>query len=168
MRGGGAIAAGRPNLPAAIVAGGLASGALDLLYAVGSWHLRGVDTGTVLRSIASGLIGKSAHAGGPDMLWLGAGLHFVLTLAMAGAFSLLWAAGRPWRTSSWVAGPLYGALIYVFMNRVVLPLSAFPGPQPTPLNAADLAAHMLLVGMPIALAARRWAGGPRRTVLFQS
>lgn len=46
------------------------------------------------------------------------------------------------------------------MNRIVLPRSAFPG-VPTTLTAMDLAAHMFLVGLPIALAAKSLSDGHR-------
>ncbi|PYQ49291.1 MAG: hypothetical protein DMF78_18700 [Acidobacteria bacterium] len=53
------------------------------------------------------------------------------------------------------AGILYGVAVYVFMNFVVLPLSAI-GRRPTINGTAAivLVVHMVCVGLPIALVAR--------------
>jgi hypothetical protein len=57
-----------------------------------------------------------------------------------------------------VAGPLFGVAVYLFMNLVVLPLSAVP---PSPFPPANwmliLPAHLLCVGPPIALGIARFA-----------
>src|SRR3546814_6848487 len=50
------------------------------------------------------------------------------------------------------------------MNRIVLPLSNFAVPAGgMSLGFADLASHMFLFGLPIALAAHRWPGSPHKT-----
>ena len=59
-----------------------------------------------------------------------------------------------------VAGAVFGFLVFFFMRLIVLPLSAFPFPVTfKPLaTVLDLASHMFLFGVPIALAARKAAG----------
>ena len=56
-------------------------------------------------------------------------------------------------------GLLYGALVYVFMHQVVIPLSAAPqgGRLPLAYQAADFVEHWFFVGLPIALAARHYS-----------
>ncbi len=56
-----------------------------------------------------------------------------------------------------LSGLLYGICVYVVMNFVVLPLSAFPTPLTfTPTRVAiNVVAHMILFGLPIALARAR-------------
>jgi hypothetical protein len=56
-----------------------------------------------------------------------------------------------------IAGLLYGIAMYVVMNFIVLPLSAYPGkfsfnPE---VVVANLLAQMFLFGLPIALVTRR-------------
>jgi len=50
-------------------------------------------------------------------------------------------------------GLAYGIAVYLFMKYVVLPLSAVT--RLTPFDPAAMIGHALLVGLPIALFARR-------------
>ena len=58
-------------------------------------------------------------------------------------------------------GLAYGVIVYFGMNHVVLPLSALHAPfWPPKIDNVALAAHCLVFGLPIALAARRILLGP--------
>ncbi|NYF30741.1 MULTISPECIES: hypothetical protein [Sphingopyxis] len=152
-------AAAGPGAPArAILIGGLAGGVLDLGFAFTAWALKGVGPADILRGIASGILGPAARAGFVPVP-LGLVCHFLLSFLFAAAFVLVAARVAPvGRQSPWLAGPLYGVAVYFVMNRVVLPLSNFAVPAGgTSLSFADLASHMFLFGLPIALAAHRWA-----------
>jgi hypothetical protein len=134
----------------------LAAGVLDLTAALVTNGLRGLAPGRVLQSIASGLLGAESYRGGSGTAALGVLLHFVIAF---GAAAVFYAASRQLRflvRRPFVAGPLYGVAVYLFMSFVVLPLSAFPHKiSPTPASlATGLAVHMLCVGLPIALAVR--------------
>jgi hypothetical protein len=60
----------------------------------------------------------------------------------------------------------YGVVVFLVMGFVVIPLSRIPPSTPTlPLLLNGLIAHALLVGLPIALAARRYLGRPASPVL---
>lgn len=148
---------GQASPATAILLGGLAGGALDLSFAFASWALRGVGPVAILRAIASGLLGSAATVGSVSPS-LGLVCHFLLSFLFAALF--VFAASRiafVGRQSPWLAGPLYGVAVYFVMNQIVLPLSRFPVPEGgMPLGLADLAAHMFLFGLPIALAAHRW------------
>jgi hypothetical protein len=139
----------------AIFVGGFAAGALDILYACVAGWMNGFPPDRILQSVASGLLGRGAFEGGAATALLGLGLHFAMTWAMAAAF--VWASLRlpSLRRQPLLMGPLYGVGLYLVMNRIVLPLSAFPG-KPTELGADGLLVHMVFVGLPIALAAARW------------
>lgn len=151
-------AAGEGGAVRAILIGGLVAGVLDLGFAFTAWALRGVGPADILRSIASGLLGPAARTGFAPVP-LGLACHFLLSFLFAAAFVLVTvrfaAVGRQ---SPWLAGPLYGVAVYFVMNRVALPLSNFAVPPGgMALGFADLASHMFLFGLPIALAAHRWA-----------
>ena len=141
----------------AILIGGLAGGVLDLGFAFTSWALKGVAPVDILRSIASGLLGPAARTGVAPVP-LGLVSHFLLSFLFAALFVLM--ASRIaliGRQSPWLAGPLFGIAVYFAMNRIVLPLSSFAVPAGgMPFSVADLASHMFLFGLPIALAAHRW------------
>jgi hypothetical protein len=60
------------------------------------------------------------------------------------------------------SGVLYGVAVYVFMNFVVVPLSAVPKRPVSPgLAAVIVVVHMVCVGIPIAVAVRRYGDSAR-------
>ena len=140
----------------AILLGGLGAGILDITYAiVVSRLLRGTSAERVLQSVASGLLGESAYEGGAAVAALGLFLHFVIAFSAAAVYVL---ASRRLPTlvrRPWLWGALYGMAVYLFMNFVVLPLSAFPHHLsfPPSVLARGLAGHIVCVGLPISLAA---------------
>lgn len=105
----------------AILLGGLIAGTLDIGAAS---LISGRDPGFIMQFIASGLIGKSAFAGGAATIALGFVLQNLMGLVIAAVFVL--AARRlPVLRRQWMASGLaYGVVIYVVMNYVVMPLSA--------------------------------------------
>lgn len=142
----------------AILWGGLTAGVLDLTAALVQSGLRGRSPVSLLQSIASGLLGADSFQGGAATAALGAALHFVIAFVAAAVYvaasrKLKWLVRRPV-----VCGLLYGVAVYLVMTFVVVPLSAAPfklGASPGAL-ATGLAIHMLCVGLPIALVARRF------------
>jgi hypothetical protein len=89
---------------------------------------------------------------------LGAALHFLIALIWAAVF---WLASRRLKVlvrHPVVCGLLYGFAVYAFMYLAVLPLSAaYFKPTFTPYTVSlNGAGHMLLVGLPIALAASKF------------
>jgi hypothetical protein len=144
-----------PAVFAILVGGGIA-GMLDILYAIIFSSFRGVAAQTILQSVASGLLGKAAYEGGAGTAVLGLVLHFAMALLIAAIF---WFASRrlSFMTRNAVAAGLaYGVCVYLVMNFVVIPLSAFPTQMTyTPVRVAiNVVAHMILFGLPIALATR--------------
>jgi len=92
-----------------------------------------------------------------DVAALGLALHYAIVIVAA---ALFFAVARRWawlREEPVTAGLAYGVAIYVFMNFVVLPLSAYPFPLRFPLltTATGLLVHMVGVGLPISLITRR-------------
>jgi hypothetical protein len=139
-----------------VLLGGLLAGLGDITYAIVVLHFRGKSALWTLQSVASGLLGESAFARGVASGGLGLVAHF--TIATTASF-VYWAASRrlaSLRTHAVVSGLLFGVLVFLFMNFVVLPLSAYPF-HPRYTVAALLRGflfHALLVGLPIALCNR--------------
>jgi hypothetical protein len=152
-----ALPAARPRAARAILWGGLLAGLGDITFAFVVSGLRGVGPVRVLQSVASGLLGAAAREGGLATAALGAVLHVLIAFIWA---TVYWLASRRLKVlvrQPVLCGLLYGAAVYAFMYLVVLPLSAIYfkpsfAPSAVLLNAAG---HMVLVGLPIALAARR-------------
>jgi hypothetical protein len=153
-----------PNLSrpwTGVLLGGLVAGVLDILYAIIlSWLRAGVPPLRVLQSVASGLLGNDAYDGGVPAGLLGLFCHFAIAFGAAVTYYLASRKIALLRERPVIAGAIFGILVFLFMNWVVIPLSACP--FATPFTASVLArgflSHSLLVGIPIALLQKRYSG----------
>lgn len=142
----------------AVLLGGLVGGAFDITYACTFYGLRnGVSPVRVLHSVAAGLLGKASYEGGWATAALGLFLHFFIAISAAAIFYLVSRRLTFLTRYAVISGILYGAIIYAVMNLVVLPLSALPHKVSFPPDVliSGLLVHMFLIGLPIALFARR-------------
>ena len=148
-----ALPPSRPNASRVILLAGLVAGACDLTGAiVVSWLRAGVSPVRVMQSIASGLLGGTAYQGGATTALLGVVLHFMIATIWTAIFytasrSIRFLVERPV-----AAGLLYGVVVYLFMNFVVLPLSAFPMRAPPTFTGRliGMLIIMFCIGLPIA------------------
>lgn len=139
----------------ALLYGALAVGVLDLLDALVFFGLRGVSPIRIPQSIAAGLLGRPAFQGGAPTAALGVGLHFVIAFTIVLVYHIASRWLRTLRERPWTWGPLYGILVYLVMNFVVLPLSAAGAPRLTTVVVINgVLIHMIGVGLPAALSAR--------------
>jgi uncharacterized membrane protein YagU involved in acid resistance len=141
----------------AILLGGFAAGTADIISAIGG---KGGQALMVLQYIGSGLIGTSAFDGGWLTGAVGLAVHFGLTTIMAALFVL---AARRWEgllRQPWLAGFIYGALLYAAMFYFIVPvLSAAPKwktPQGFWRNLSAAMGHGFFVGVPITCLARHF------------
>jgi uncharacterized membrane protein YagU involved in acid resistance len=148
----------------AVLWGGLLAGTFDITQAFLAWGLTmGVPPIRILQSVASGALGKASFQMVGRSALLGLSFHFLIAFTAAAVY---WIVARliPWTMQHPVwSGSLYGELVYLFMNFVVVPLSAIHR-FPTFTLAHTLTGpigHPLLVGLPIAMIAHRYSG--RRT-----
>jgi hypothetical protein len=143
-----------------ILYGGLIAGALDLSAAfISSWLRAGVGPVRVMQSIASGLLGAAAFTGGAGSAALGVVLHFLIATVATAVFYFASRTLRFLVKQPITAGLLYGVAVYVFMNFVVIPLSAVPrrgGTPPLSGRIIGLLIIMFCVGLPIAAIVRRF------------
>lgn len=146
-----------------LLVGGAVVGTVDILYAIGFWWLvRDVAPLRIMQSVAAGVLGRDAFAGGAATGALGLGLHYLIATAMVIAYHV---AGRRFRVLFDRAVPLgllYGIALYGVMNYVVIPLSAASRPAfYAPWMLLSVAVHSIGIGLPGALFARRAAGWTR-------
>ncbi len=149
------------NAARAIFWGGLLCGILDISQAFLAWGLlMNVPPYRILQSVASGALGQRSFQMGWHSASLGLLLHFVIAF---GAATVYWVASRfvHFMIEHPVpAGMIYGECVYLFMNLVVVPLSAI-GHRPPHTLAHIITGpigHVILVGPPIALAVKRYSG----------
>jgi hypothetical protein len=133
----------------------LVAGTLDILFAAILTLLRGGEPADMLRTVASGPF-PAATEWGATGAWLGFAVHFALMAIIATVFVLI-AQRRPALTAKPIQwGVIYGLITYVVMNLIVVPLRFPAAWPPKPIGiATQLFAHIILVGIPIALIAAR-------------
>jgi uncharacterized membrane protein YagU involved in acid resistance len=152
-----------PTLLKPILIGGLIAGACDITYACVFFGLRNhVPPIRIFQSVARGALGQSAFQGGLKTAALGLFFHFLIALTAAAVYVF---ASRAWRfmiTHAIVCGILYGLCVYLFMYGVIMRVSAIhsttlPWSYPWAVLIPNMLIHMLGIGLPIALVARRYS-----------
>jgi len=140
----------------AIFVGGLIVGVLDLIYAILVYSPQ--KPILIPQTIASGVLGMKSYSGGVPAASLGVVLHFVIALAAATAYYLASRKLTFLVDRGVLSGLIYGALVYLFMHVVVLPLSAVSHSDiPFIYKACEFVEHWFCVGLPIALSVRHYS-----------
>lgn len=138
----------------------LIAGTLDISDALIFYGLRGVPPKGLLKFIAACLVGVSALHDGLAFAALGLAIHYAITLFWAALFLLAATRIALLTRRPILSGLIYGCIIYVVMNFVVLPLTRLP-PRTHHLPPAVLIngvlALILFQGLPIALIARHFS-----------
>lgn len=146
-----------------VLLGGLIAGALDILFAISFWAWKAnVPPERILQSVASGLLGRASFTGGWQTAVLGFGLHFFIAISMAAAWYVV-VRQRPFlQRRPLLYGLMYGLILYLMMNYIVVPLSAAaPGSRDALWVTLSVLVHMMLIGVPIAFFAGRAAQASR-------
>jgi membrane associated rhomboid family serine protease len=132
----------------------LVAGTLDIVFAMILTLVFGREIPNMLRTVASGPFPAATDMGTSGAI-LGLLVHFALMAAMAAVFVMI-ARHKPDLTAQPIKwGVIYGLVTYVVMNLVVVPMR-FGNWPPKPLSiATQLFAHIVLVGIPIALITAR-------------
>jgi hypothetical protein len=131
------------------------SGTLDIVFAMFLTVAFGREIPNMLRYVASGPFPAAADMGAVGAL-LGLLVHFALMVSMA-AVLMLYLKRNPDQVEHpvWV-GVMYGLVTYGVMNLIVVPLRFGTPLPPSPLSiATQIFAHIALVGIPMAVIARR-------------
>lgn len=126
------------------------AGTVDILFAAILSTVFGRGPAAMLRGVASGPLPGAVEWGAAGAA-LGLITHFTLMFIMVTAF-VVTVRQRPTLLDKPIqAGIVYGLITYVAMNLIVVPLR-FGNWPPTPRSVAtQLFAHIVLVGLPIAL-----------------
>lgn len=138
-----------------IVAATAIAGVLDILAAIVLTLAAGRPVAGMLRFVASGPL-PAAAGWGIGGAALGLVVHFALMAIMASAFVAAADAVPALKAKPLLSGAAYGVAVWAVMNLLVLPLRfGTPIPPGATQMATQLFCHIVLVGIPIALVARR-------------
>ncbi len=156
----------KPSLIYGVAVGTVAVALLDatdgVIYFWLTAHLNPIQ---VLQYIASGAFGAAAYRGGLATAFAGLVFHFIISFAAVTVFASLYTRLHAVRKHAPAIGLAYGAVVWCFMNLLVLPLSAV---TPTTLSALSvihgLIGHALFVGLPAALSVRRYSPNESTTM----
>lgn len=152
-----------------ILQAGLIAGTLDILAAFTNAYLSsGVSPLAVLRYVASGVFGNTAFSGGMPMAAAGLLIHFLIATAWAALFYLLYPIIRKISTNWIINGLVYGIVVWLIMNLVMLPLSNTPvGPVKfSPQAFIGMGILMLCIGLPISWIVQRSYNGTKQNTRF--
>lgn len=132
------------------------AGTLDLTAAIFLAGRAGMSALDVLQFVASGPLGDVALTH-PAYGLAGVAVHFGIMTVMVAAYMVLAARRRTLVEHPLLAGLGYGLLLWFVMYWLVLPTrwDNLPPPTNPTAIAGQLFCHLLLVGIPIALVARR-------------
>jgi hypothetical protein len=150
----------------ALLWGGCGVGILDGAAAcIQVWLGNGTPPDRLFQGVASALLGRAALDGGATTTALGVLMHFAVAFA-ATALACLVYRRSPARHKMPVIllGALFGAAVFCAMNFMMLPLLSVvrgfylhtPPRWPGSMGWAQFAIHLVCVGQPIAVAARRF------------
>lgn len=147
------------DAPVGIFWGGLIAGTLDILAAFVITGFRGRGPQVVLQSIASGLLGRRAFQGGVPTEALGLVCHYAIAFGAAAAYFAVSRFVPILIKRAVICGLLYGIVVYAVTNYAIVPLSrigrVITGPPSS--MVVGVLVLMVFVGLPIALATKRFA-----------
>lgn len=150
----------------AIFYGGLAAGVGDIAQAMLAFGMMGATPFRIFQSIARGYFGARTFQMGWTSFAIGFATHFFIAFTAAAVYTvasrrLPGKMARALTERAVLCGLLYGEVVFLVMYFVVMPLSQVGWPR-LPFNLATWLTgplgHPLLVGLPIALAVRRFGG----------
>ena len=142
-----------------VLLGGGVAATLDIVYAIVRNGQFGKSPLWVLQSVASGWLGPDAFTSGALGGVIGLVSHYGILLVAAALYFAVSQRVAVLRSRALACGALFGVLVYLFMNFVVLPLSAFPYKLTyTPQRLLEgFVSHAIFVGIPIGWAIRRFS-----------
>lgn len=141
----------------AVLWGGLISGLLDATDGVIAFAFKGMNPIQVLQYIASGALGKAAFNGGLATALVGLVFHFFIAFVAAFLYAFVAERSPKILQQPIPFGLAYGAGVNLVMTYLVLPMTAVgSAPFELPYFLNGVIGHALFVGLPIALATRKY------------
>ncbi len=142
----------------AILLTGLLAGTLDGLAAIINYLIGGGKyPGKIFQFISSGVFGKDAFSGDYTMILMGIFFHFIIAFVFTIVYFLFYHKIKAVLKNNVVAGLVYGVLVWIIMNLLILPASNVPAIPFKLINTIIGAVILMLcVGLPISVMADRY------------
>jgi hypothetical protein len=153
-----AVPVAEPIAYRVILAAGLICGVLDITAAFINSGLRGTGPVRVLQFVASGWLGTDSFNSGLASASLGLATHFLIATSASAVFYAVSRKLNFLTEHAVVSGIAYGVVVYLFMSRIVVPLSAAPKIRVSVVSVlTGVAIHMTCVGLAISLTVHRYS-----------
>lgn len=136
----------------------LIAGSLDITAAcIHAWLVNGTTPQTVLKYVASGLLGKEAFNGSYGTMAAGLFFHFLIAFACTAFFFLLYPKLKILHHKVLLNSILIGLIAWTVTTQLIIPASKIQ-PRPFDIKKASIAAGILVVciGLPVAISAKRF------------
>lgn len=149
----------KKNLALHVLKAGLIVGTLDILAAFIQFYSKTQKNPVVvLNFIASGVFGEEAFTGENKMAAFGLFFHYLIAFGFALLFFVLYPKIVRIIKNMWVLGIIYGLLIWVVMQFLVLPLSQAPALKFSIGNALQAILILILcIGLPLSWLAQNYS-----------
>jgi len=148
----------KKSLVMAVAVAGLVAGVLDGIAACTTYMIRGgQDLMKVWNFVSSGVFGQDGLTGGTPMALAGIFFHMCIAMMWATIYFLIYPRVS-WLSRNWVvSGLLYGIVVWVGMNLVVVPLSLTP-PSTKTVQGVLIGCSILMVfiGLPVSYFASKY------------
>jgi hypothetical protein len=161
---------GMPNRPKSkfitILLTCLLTGTLDAIAALLISYK--IPPAIIFKFIASGWFGRPAMSGGTGMVLFGLIFHYLIATVFSVIFFQLYPRVIRILKNKYFTGIVYGLLIWLIMNYIVLPFTNIPhghGHVQTIGLIQGIAALIICVGIPIALMADKFYKNPGQGAL---
>ncbi|MBV8600925.1 MAG: hypothetical protein JO359_05090 [Candidatus Eremiobacteraeota bacterium] len=104
--------------------------------------------------VAAGAIGKSTAFTSPAFAWLGAVVHFVVSIGWATGYAYLAQTREQLLSQPLVSGVFFGVIVFAMMQVILLAAGLFASPTSIGL-LTQLTAHCVFFGIPVAYVVAR-------------
>lgn len=139
---------------------GLVAGTLDISENIIFNAFRHITPYMIFQYIASGLVDGKSFSMGVASVVLGVGIHYTIAMTWTVVFYLLSRKLLFLTRHAAMCGIVYGGLVYMVMNFVVLPLTRLPHARTAMTVASRVSGVLALlfcIGLTIALLVKRFA-----------
>jgi hypothetical protein len=138
---------------------GFIAGTLDILGAILVYVVIQGKTTTLKmsQSIASGIFGKGAYAGGMTMACYGLMFHFLIAFSFAAGYFLSFPYIPFLQKQKIISGVLYGIFIWLVMNLIVIPfVFARRAPITWSSSLRAIAILIVMIGLPVSFITHKY------------